>query len=1671
MNRKLLSILLAVCMVVSLFTAFAVSADDSANGLEYAKKLNLTEDQLLAISGLMEASAAAEKAYAPDDDVVIMVQLKEKALSDYNRTGTLSDFIVSASGVLAENRIENAQNRMRDRLSALSSTIDVSESEGYSVLVNVISVNAKYSDLELIRAAEGVKNAYVSGYYELPKTETPVTTNSIPSNEMIGSYDAADLGYTGKGILVAVLDSGCDVTHEAFAVDPENPALTEDVVLEIDPDAYVSGKIPFAYDFADEDYDVYPYRSDHGNHVAGTVAGNTGDGKFEGVAPDAQLAIMKVFSDSENGASDSDIYEALEACILLDVDVINMSLGTPCGFTSDSSEIMADMYAALNQSGVFLSISAGNDYWQGLYSNYGTDLYTIASNQDYGVTGSPASYTLGGMSVASIDNNFTYGNWLVSSNRDVIYFSESNDEDMYFFAQLEGEYEIVDCGYGAAEDFNGLDLTGKIALIKRGNISFVDKQSNAENAGAEGVIMYNNVADTILSSFATTGTIPCIGISMEDGEKLVAALADGAVYVTVDPANEGFVPSASAGEPSIFSAWGATPGLTLKPEIAAPGGDIWSTLPDNRYGLMSGTSMAAPHIAGSAAVVLQYVYEKNPDIDKYDAKAVAQALLMNTADPVIYEYSGVSYSYYSPRKQGAGLADLLGAVTTDCYVTVAGSEKPKIELGDTVDFNDELVGAGSDIGSDGTFTFTFTVHNMSDETNTFNLGMNFQIDTVASSINTGTELQYLVDLTPTDLGADFGNIAFSVYGADSETVQITDDGFCYIINDDGDAIITGYAADAVNPTAYIEDGINITVPSEIDGHTVIAIWENAFAYVEYDTITIPETVIYIADYSVGYLFNGDTVLTVLGGDEVTVTVNGMVNTDLLDMFRNYYFENGLYIEGYVTLDNTDAEKEDLSIPYLGYWGDWAAIDMFDKTIYSGDTAFMYASSLIASFFYEGSYYYFDELGYDEYTGEYDADHVAYSKNYIANKYGIDSQAWFNSNIGLLRNADNIRYEITDADGNVVEAHDYVYGSELKSWYYTNGQYINYLYDNEYLIDFDGTELEEGYYTFTVYATAGESDYEQSQSMDFYVDNGSPVIIDVATVSENGNEYFGFYADDEFGVMDYDITLCVELNGEVYYTSYTLQDICEILYLNGIIGEEPDYDAIYASAGMTAVSDADGEYKCEYFNVDVDAFASVLDSISRYAALLFGNGYTFSVDTVALAAMDYAYNTDAVTVDLYDLKPSEEPADPDISDTISGSAAAGRTVYVVSDNETNAFEDAPVGVIESIQVILPEIDLGDYEEDDYIKNEDLVIRGHYNTAAYDYAVEHEFAFEHINDYEDVIVEEATCTEKGIVMHKCSVCEYFFFEEIPETGHFAADEWTVVKDATCCQDGLRVKYCTVCGEIAESETIPSLGHDSESDWVVITEATCTSDGVKAQYCSVCGDLIGIEVVPATGHSDDIDEVVVKAATCTEDGITAKYCSVCGDFLGIEIVTAAGHSPEWVTVSEATYDAPGLMQYICSECGLVLDETEIPQLVGTPELIDDSVFVMKDGYVIGAMEGLSADEVLLQFKHPETLIVTDSEGEKLTAHTNVKTGDVVVAISEGEIIGSVTLVVKGDVNGDGRISGTDYLMVKRYCLGTYDLSEIQYLAADVNMDGEVTAYDYLVIRRHVIGTYNIQ
>ena len=569
------------------------------------------------------------------------------------------------------------------------------------------ALRAPAGSLDAIRASSGVRAAFLEREGHVSDvaamdaeggTRASQAEGQDPANRSAQLMMRTDqVTQKGEGKVIAVIDTGVDMTHPAFTgAMPDNVALSEDQVQALVPHLgagksgqYMSEKFPFAYDYADDDVDAAPREGGsgfHGTHVAGIAAGNAD--KIVGTAPDAQIIVGKVTRSEDDALLDSALLAALDDMVVLRPDVINLSLGWTAGMDNEADSVYDTVYKKLQEEGITVNAAAGNAFSTGYGNNSGKGL-PYASDPDTSVMDEPATYpsvvAVGSVENALIRNAFTAAGMDIGYQRS----RGMNGEKVAYFSDLPaGTYEYVDAGFASEEDVAALKekfpngLSGKIALVSRGKMTYQKKVENLYDLHPAGVLVYNNVSvGSLIIMNLTTQDVPAAFISQADGQAMLAA-ADH--HLTI--AEGQVLPQSTTYEASEFSSWGVSPDLRLKPEIAAPGGNVFSAIPNGAYEQTSGTSMATPQMAGISAIVLQRV-QSDPMFASMSARQkadVVQNLIMGTARPLT-DAAQTSGALYSPRKQGAGLVDALAATTSSVYPTVAGAaepSRPKADLGD-----------------------------------------------------------------------------------------------------------------------------------------------------------------------------------------------------------------------------------------------------------------------------------------------------------------------------------------------------------------------------------------------------------------------------------------------------------------------------------------------------------------------------------------------------------------------------------------------------------------------------------------------------------------------------------------------------------------------------------------------------------------------------------------------------------------------------------------------------------------------------------------------------------------------------------------------------------------------------------------------------------------------------
>ena len=577
----------------------------------------------------------------------------------------------------------------------------------YDNVMSGFSLKAPAGALDAIRRAPGVRAAFLEREGRVSDVATPDAEGGIESTQT-GGQDPANLSahlmmhidqvaQKGEGKVIAVIDTGVDMTHPAFngelagspPLTPQKVAAMTSQLGEGKTGVYVSQKFPFAYDYADGDNDASPAKTpngSHGTHVAGIAAGNAD--KIVGTAPNTQVIVAKVTRSEDDALLDSALLASLDDMLVLHPDVINLSLGWTAGMDNEADSVYATVYKKLQEAGITVNAASGNAFSTGYGNNSGKGL-PYATDPDSSVMDEPATYS-SVVAVASVENALLRNAFTVNG-KDIGYQRARglNGEKVAFFSDLPaGTYEYVDAGFASEEDAAALKakypdgLAGKIALVSRGNMTYQKKVENLYDLNPAGIVVYNNVSvGSLIAMNLTTQDMPAAFISQADGQAMLDApehklsIAEGQV-----------LPQSTVYEASEFSAWGVSPDLRLKPEIAAPGGEVFSSIPDGAYEQSSGTSMATPQMAGVSTIVLQRV-QSDPLFASMSAREkvdVVQNLMMGTARPLM-DAAQTSGALYSPRKQGAGLVDALAATTSLVYPTVVGApeqSRPKADLGD-----------------------------------------------------------------------------------------------------------------------------------------------------------------------------------------------------------------------------------------------------------------------------------------------------------------------------------------------------------------------------------------------------------------------------------------------------------------------------------------------------------------------------------------------------------------------------------------------------------------------------------------------------------------------------------------------------------------------------------------------------------------------------------------------------------------------------------------------------------------------------------------------------------------------------------------------------------------------------------------------------------------------------
>ena len=915
---------------------------------------------------------------------------------------------------------EGAISEINEAVASLFPGASAQVEHEYGNVMSGFALKVPIGALDAIRRAPGVRAAFLEREGRVSDVATPDAEGGIESSQT-GGQDPANLSahlmmhidqvaQKGEGKVIAVIDTGVDMAHPAFTgelagtppLTPQKVAAMTSQLGEGKTGVYVSQKFPFAYDYADGDNDASPAKTpyaSHGTHVAGIAAGNAD--KIVGTAPNTQVIVAKVTRSEDDALLDSALLASLDDMLVLHPDVINLSLGWTAGMDNEADSVYATVYKKLQEAGITVNAASGNAFSTGYGNNSGKGL-PYASDPDSSVMDEPATYS-SVVAVASVENALLRNAFTVNG-KDIGYQRARglNGEKVAFFSDLPaGTYEYVDAGFASEEDAAALKakypdgLAGKIALVSRGKMTYQKKVENLYDLKPAGIVVYNNVSvGSLIAMNLTTQDMPAAFISQADGQAMLDApehklsIAEGQV-----------LPQSTVYEASEFSAWGVSPDLRLKPEIAAPGGEVFSSIPDGAYEQSSGTSMATPQMAGVSTIVLQRV-QSDPLFASMSARQkadVVQNLIMGTARPLT-DAAQTTGALYSPRKQGAGLVDALAATTSSVYPTVVGApeqSRPKADLGD---------------GTKG-WHFDVTLHNLS------GVPATYELNSQALS-------------------------------------EIVDGGF-----------FTQHSSD------WRGRGVEITYSGA------------ASASAEGATVTVPAS------------------------GEATVGIDVTPGSE----FASYVADNapnGTFLDGFVRFASKTASQPDLSVPYLGFYGDWGKAPIFDALASDGG-AHTRASAIVNG--KTG-----DSLGYNPLVKAADRTGNPNPQRYVISRSAASgAPTILEPRTGTLRSVHSLTSTYTYQGSEVASVTNH---RNWKSVYLTSTEENTWVEAYHESTTFDANaekfaHMPDGAYTLRIAASNdGPSRAEQSISYQFRLDTTAPVISELA-----------YRQKDEGFVVTFDVT--------------------------------------------------------------------------------------------------------------------------------------------------------------------------------------------------------------------------------------------------------------------------------------------------------------------------------------------------------------------------------------------------------------------------------------------------------------------------------------------------------------------------------------------------------------------
>lgn len=594
---------------------------------------------------------------------------------------------------------------------AQAAGVSVEVTDEFSTLWNGLAVTAEASSLATLAETGVVEAIFPMGLIEVPETPASDYAPQMGSAvDMTGVNRAHEMGYRGEGLKIGIIDTGVDYDHPDFGGGGTPGG-----------DTFPTERVAYGYDFVGDSYNAdtsdpahqpIPMPDEdpddcqgHGTHVAGI---SSADGEVVGVAPDSTIGAYRVFG-CEGSTTAAVMLKAMEMSLEDEMDVVNLSIGS--AFSSWAEYPTARATDALAREGVVVVASIGNSGANGLYS------------------GGAPGVGLDTIGVGSVDNVAIRSNAFLDENDEPVPYTRASPSPA---PPTEGTAQLVALAEPGTEeaqhcepftDEEAAEIEDNWVLIQRGECTFHEKALNGQNAGAAGVVIYNNVAGALNPS--VTGeppiTIPVVGVMQEAGTELAndALASDDGVTITFT-AEQFEAPNPTGGLMSSFSSFGPTADLRFKPDVSAPGGSIYAPYPleSGGFATLSGTSMAAPHAAGAAALLL----EADPDLSVEGVKL----RLQNSSEQIGLSLQP-TFGLEVVHRQGSGLIQVDRAIEADIT-----AEPGLVQLGQ------QLAGETS--------TQTVTVHNHTGAEQVFTLSHTPAVATVGTANDFG---YYLSDAAVT----------------------------------------------------------------------------------------------------------------------------------------------------------------------------------------------------------------------------------------------------------------------------------------------------------------------------------------------------------------------------------------------------------------------------------------------------------------------------------------------------------------------------------------------------------------------------------------------------------------------------------------------------------------------------------------------------------------------------------------------------------------------------------------------------------------------------------------------------------------------------------------------------------------------------------------------------------